>query len=360
MRHVEFQADAFNRMFPASYAKNMVFAPASFEIDCAVWAESLDTIPKAKISEMLGVTLDFESTFRPIIQSYSSTSNGLSCVSARGFCVGELRKTRPAHCLHLERVYDTEVMRASPKTGPETWFRTSMDGEMDDFELPSVGLDDRRYAYYDLVSIDLEWAVPFPVANTRKGKFTTPGGETVELDFLSDVREVCYWEHPAFTMLRLPIRDESALFLLVPKAADADFTEVRKAFTSARVDELLLVSKSLTAAEVFRGPMRISFPSMEIDSSVNLVPAMQYFRIPLKGLSPVTGDASLRECRQRCRFRLAESGRRARIAKDGTVEGGARFGIVAKEITVNRPFLFFVYCERTETVAAAGQFTGRR
>ena len=80
VKHVGFETDAFNRVYPASYRKSFVFSPLSFEMDCVLIAESLDTIPKANVASMMGVVIDFPSAYRPVIEAYASETNGLDCV----------------------------------------------------------------------------------------------------------------------------------------------------------------------------------------------------------------------------------------------------------------------------------------
>lgn len=357
MRHIGFETDAFNRMFPASYQKNVVFSPMSFELDCAVIAECLDTIPKAKISEQLGVVLDFESSYRPMLDFFACRTNGNLVVSARGFCVPEVHKAVPAHRLFLERVYDVEVMRVAPAAGAECWFRASMEGEMEDFALPGNSAAG-KYAFYDLISFSAAWRDSFPVANTRPMRFETADGGAADLEFMSDVREVEAWETKEFTMLVLPLKDEAWFYAIMPNPGQ-DLTSARRAVSSTQIEQLLTVTKSLTEEGVFRGVAEVALPKMELRSRLNMVSAFGYFGIPLQGLNPIAGEATPSECVQWTRFRLSERGRGGDIAEGKSSEERALVGPAAKRFVFSRPFLFFIYHVPSATVPMAGQFTGR-
>lgn len=358
-RHIGFQTDAFNRVFPASFRQTAVFSPASFEIDCALIAESLETIPKANVSETMGIVLDFESTFRPVLETLSVRTNGLSVVSARGFCVPETKGVSPQFRQYLEEIYGAEVLPLYSREGPENWFRATMDGEMENFSLPEDALRSNRYSLYDLVSVSAEWLEPFPVANTREVLFhpddTT---NTVSVVCMSDVRRADTWENDEYSLLKLPLKDGAFFYAMLPKPG-SDLLPVRQDISSLDIDRVLSVTKSITEKGVAHGPCVIVLPKFDLFSRTPFSSVLSYFRIPAKGLVHVAGSRTAREHVQYTRFRLAEHGRSEKPLLQKVAEKVVPIDATTKKLVFNRPFLFFVYHESSATILLAGQFFGR-
>ena len=357
-RHIGFETDAFNRAYPVSYAKNMVFSPASFEIDCVLVAESLATIPKANVSEMMGAVLGFESTYAPILEGLSVRTNGFSFLTTRGFCVPEMKNVRVDHRIYLSRTYGAEIMRKHPARGAESWFRASMDGEMEDFNVTDDSSGGRRYSFYDLVSCKVAWRDPFPTGNTRELAFhRADDTNTVKVTCMSDVRVADTWEADEYTLLRLPLRGDAWFYAALPKEG-GDLTPVRSDFSSIEIDHLLTVMKSVTEKGVSHGPCAIVLPRLQLRSRLDFSGILRYFRIPTKGLVLIDEGAASQEFVQHVRFSLTEhaDGEAPLVRKpDDEI---VPLTPDVKRLVFNRPFLFFVYHEPTETILAAGQFSG--
>lgn len=358
-RQVGFQTDAFNRAYPASLRQTVVFSPASFEIDCALIAETLETIPKANVSETMGIVLDFESTFRPILETFSNRTNGLSVVSARGFCSPELKGVSPQFRQYLEEVYGAEVLPVFPREGAENWFRATMDGEMESFALPLDAMNVNRYSFYDLISVSAEWLEPFPTANTRDVPFHLDDStNTVLVSCMSDVRLASTWENEDYTLLKLPLKGDAFFYAMLPKSG-VDLSPARQDISSIEINRILTVTKSITEKGVSHGPCVIVLPKFDLSYRTPFSAILAYFRIPTKGLVRVAGDRPAREHVQQVRFRLAEHGRYEAPVVQKASEKIVSIDSATKKLVFNRPFLFFVYHESTATVLLAGQFFGR-
>ena len=358
-RHVGFETDAFSRAYPVSYPWNAVFSPASFEIDCALVAESLATIPKANVSELLNVSFDFPSTYRPVVDGLGEPTNGFSFVAARAFCVPSVKTVRAEHRHHLSQEYGAEVLRGYPNRGAESWFRATMGGEMESFALSPDGNDGERFSFYDLVSVKAAWKDPFPTANTRSLAFRPDGGTgSVQVVCMSDVRLADTWETSAYTLLKLPLRGDAWFYAMLPKEGQA-LAAARADLTSAKIDRLLAVTRSVAESGVGHGACAIVLPRLDLFSRLDVTGIFRYFRIPTGGLVHISENGIEKEYVQYVRFRLAEHG-------DGEppLVKKAEGDVVpvtpdVKRLVFNRPFLFFVYHEKTATIPVAGQFTGR-
>ena len=360
VRHIGFEADAFNRVYPTTYRNTFVFSPVSFELDCVQIAESLDIIPKANVASMMGVVIDFPSAYCPILDALETRTNGFSFVSARGFCVPDVRKANVILRSKIQREYRTEVMRVLPKEGAEAWFRASMDGEMENFELPATAVRPDRCSLIDLVSFSVAWRDPFPAANTRMMPFMIDeASNTVDIAFMSDVRIADTWENKEYTLLMLPLKGDASFFALLPKDGYS-VSDARTDMTSIEIDSLISLAKPGTLPNAVHGPCSISMPRLSISSRSSFAGALRYFRVPTTGLSGITGDVTVPggAFEQFTKFSLAECGRDEKPLQQKNPEDVVPVTAETKRLVFDRPFLFFVYHSGTATILAAGQFSG--
>ena len=358
VRHVGFEIDSFNRAYPVSYARSFVFSPVSFELDCVLVAESLDTIPKADVSSMMGVLIDFPSAYRPVLEAFEDRTNGLAVVSARGFCVPDISSASLVFRSHIREEYDSEVMRLFPKEGAEAWFKAMLDGEMDDFEISVDVARSWKYSFYDLISVSAAWEEPFPLESTKKVPFFA-NGDTNGFDVvcMSDVRVAEFLDVKEYSMMKLPLKGGAAFFAVLPK--DGFGLDSAKAdLTSMEIDGIIASFGSDAAPGRYRGPCEITLPRLELLSRTDLSGVFRYFRVPTYGLKHVAAGSSAGDLVQYAKFSLTEHGRgeRALIRKgdDETIPVTPD----TRKAVFNRPFLFFIYHEKTETLLVAGQFAG--
>jgi len=358
VRHVGFETDAFNRVYPASYKNTFVFSPASFELDCVLIAEALDTIPKANVASMMGVVIDFQGAYCPILDALEMGTNGLSYVCARGFCVPDIRAADANFRTRIQREYRTEVLRLVPKLGAEAWFRATMDGEMEDFEISDAAANSGQYMLYDLVSVTAEWADPFPLANTRMRPFRiNDSTNTVDVAVMSDVRIADTLETKEFTLLVLPLKGDAEFFALLPKAGYT-LSDTRVFMTSMEIDGILSFRDPGSSQPALRCPCAIEIPRIEISSRTSFAGALRYFRIPMEGLRSAAGDFPGGDFVQFTKFSIAECGRGKKPPKAKNPEDAVPVAAEVKKVAFDRPFLFFVYHPGTATIPVAGQFMG--
>ena len=342
-RHVGFEADAFNRVYPSAYAKDAVFSPLSFEIDCVAFAETMDTIAKAHVAETMGVLVDLEGVYGPLIEAFDVRTNGFSLVSARAFCVPDMRDSLPAFRRQLQRSLRVETCNLLPKDGAEAWLKATMDGEMEDFELPVSAAVSERYSYYDLVSVKASFLEPLPGDGTRRMQFRRADGTSAEMDFACGACGATVREDRDYSLVRIPLRGESVFFALIPKGK-AGLADVKPEISSLEIDRLLSVSSGGT-------PVRVAIPPVSISSRFEFSQVLRYYRFQYSGLVRIAGARPPREIVQEAKFSLAATDEAAK-----PVEASAD----APEIAFDKPFVFFVYHEATGTMPIAGQFTGVR
>lgn len=357
VRHVGFEVDSFNRAFEVGWSTNVVFSPLSFEIDCAMAAESLETLPRAAVAESMGVLVEFAGVYRPIMESHAVRAGSFGFVSARGFCIPDIRTAKPDFRRMLQRVYGAEVMPAFPAEGAGSWFRATMDGAMEDFSIPTDSAASGRYSFYDLLAVNVEWQEPFPLSNTRTLKFHCADGTDRKLPFMSDVRVADAWDAREYLLMKLPLKGQLDYYAMMPKEG-LSLAAVRQDFSSMEIDLLLTMAGQTGLRGNYHGTAAIVLPRLELASRVDFTSVMRDFRVPLSDLKYLTGRVSPKEYVQHVRFRLAEHGLKETPVERKSEERQVRMSAGTRKFVFNRPFLFFVHDRETQTIPVAGIFTG--
>ena len=360
-----FSVEAFNAGVPAGTAESRVFSPLGFELDSVIMANAFEPIAKSHFAETLGVLTGLEGTYVPMLGHLRevSSTNRLSYVSARAFLVPDFRKVSAAYAQDLQRDYQAEVGLAFPKEGVESWFRVSMEGEMEDFEIPMETSKAERNSFYELASVHISWAEPFPLENRRKKSFF-PNVDDFKnkmlVDMMCDIREVELYTARNYTMGRIPMADGAWFYAVVPHTG-ASLKDVREQITEKNFADLLVMMESITETGVYKGPAVVAIPTMDVTSVNDLTGVMAHFKFPVKGYLKLNGELQGKDFRQIVRFRLDEQGvdaeplmskppaQQMHLVKDKGIHS----------LVLNRPFLYFIYHESTKSILVMGQYTGR-
>ena len=299
-RSLGFGVEAFNSAVPAEAKNSLVFSPLSFEFDSVIMADAYEPITKAHIAETLGVLSDLVVTYEPLMRYYNETAatNHITFLSARAFLVPDYDKVSAAYRQETQRNYGAEVAIRFPPQGPQTWFRTKLDGMFEDFELPPNVAAMEVNSFYDVLYVSVE-------AEGEKvtGKVTP---------------------YAKFDLEKIPLQGEAELYIARPKEG-VSLAELRNEISEANIDELVNVvgeSKVLTV------------PYISLTSNLNIARPMQKFQFPTSGYLRLNGGLKGREFHQYCRFRL--NGRKSKAA-----------------------MVFFVYHRPTNSILVMGQTTGK-
>lgn len=358
--HVRFGADAFNSAVPADTRTSAVFSPYSFEIGCIALSDAFDSITKAHFSETIGVLSDLNEVYGEIMarmKAGAESTNRFSVITARALCLPDIRMASVPYRRELQSLFATEVCPGMPINGAECWLRAAMDGEMEDFDIPIGKVTSDTYAAYDLVSVRFSWAEPFPTENTRMLPFRCADGTTKDVETMCDLRRADLWVNRRYSMVRLPLSDSSWFYALLP-AAGLSLGDIRGEFSSARVDDLLSVMKSVTINGISHGPVALAIPKMDLTTETDLTDVFLHFRFPLKGFERMDGKMRPSLVRQRARLRLDEQGLDPEPLVSKDTESIVHADADTRRFVLNRPFFFFVHHEPTGTIPVAGQFTG--
>lgn len=355
--HYGFEADSFNLAVPSLKSGTKVFSPFFFELDCVVFSACLDTLSRAAIAERLNILSGLDAEFTPILETFGAATNGFSLVGARGFCVPNVPNPNPMFRRTLQRDYGVVTCPDFPVKGANCWFRSMMDGKMEDFSISIDGRGDNRFAYYDLICLRMAWQEPFPTANSRRMKFTCADGTKVDADFMADVRLADTLETSEYQLLRLPLRGGAVFYAFVPKG-DLSIDDLRSKVSSAEIRNLLASMSSVTDPGVERGPTVVVLPRLDVDTTIDLLPILHAVGCPTRGLTGVAGDCAAREIAQRVRFQLFEQGEGEPACAEKPADRQFRTGDCRRKVLLKRPFLFFVVHEPTETIPLMGQYDG--
>lgn len=344
--------DAFNASVPTNSAETVAFSPFSFELDCCVFAEALDPIGRANVSEKLSVMSDFTTAYYPILDTFEemATSNNLVFLSARTLGVNEISRVNAEFKRRLfELKMNSSISLPCPHKGAERWIKAKLDGRMEDFAMPLGKSNHYQYQLVDaaVVSVAL---LPDADCGTSEGNFRKDDGELVKIPFLTFRARVDYLKTAEKTIIRIPLRGGAFLYVMMPEG-EASLTDIRNAITGSSIHPLTLEPFDPGLRGTGKGVCEISIPKMDFISTVDFEKGMEALGIPQQDILYLYPDLRLRSAHQAVRFILNEGN----VPQDNKeVVGTATF-----KTSFNRPFLFFVYFPEVNVITVIGQFTGK-
>jgi len=357
--HSGFGLDAFNRAVSAATRGNAAFSPFSFEVDSVIFSEAFEALTRAKYAETMGVLNGLESAYLPLHEELTrQNGRSMTFLHARAFCVPDERKSHPAYRQWMQKTFSAETFSVGFQKGAECWFRSRMDGEMENFKLPSKVAEDCSYSFYDLVSFRCAWKDPFPTNNTRDIKFQLDDGSNRVLPAMCDLRTADIWTRSNVTILRLPMSDTAWFYALLPSQGRT-VRDIRSELSSATIANIIAGTKSITEDGVTHGSAAIVIPKMDIVCETDLKMPFGYFRFPTTEMERMEKKIQPKFLRQRVRFRLDELGANGLALGDKPAEQIVKATQDTIRFILNRPFLFFIHHEHTSTIPVVGQFMGK-
>lgn len=348
--------DAFNRAISAAVRGNAVFSPISFEFDCVIFSEAFDALTRAKIAETIGVLNGLEGVYAPIAEGLGQLNDDhVLFRRASAFCLPDERKATAAYRKWLQQSFASEAFSMDFRKGAECWFRTRLDGAMEDFAIPDDALSARHYSFFDLIVFRCRVdAVPCATALVAKEKFYPEGEQQASsLDFVTQRKTVDIWKRKNNTVVRMPISNDLSFFAIMPDEKHS-IRSMRNLLTSSTIVDIMSGIKSVTEEGITHGRTDVHVPVMDVTTESDLRLPFNYFRIPLSGMERMDASLNPRKVSQLVRFQLLPS-EVASIPDDGATDTE----LPGSTFSLDRPFLFFVYHEKTQTIPVAGQFTGK-
>lgn len=344
--------DAFNASVPTNFEESVVFSPFSFELDCCVFAEALDPIGRANISEKLSVMSDFTTAYYPILDEFEKTaaSNDFVFLSARTIGVNDIPRVNAEFKKRLfELRMNSSISLPWPHKGAERWLKAKLDGWMEDFVMP-VGK--RNYYQYQIVDAAVVSTALLPDSDctTAEGNFRKADGEIVKIPFLNFRARVDYLRTPEKTLMRIPLRGGAFLYVMMPEG-DATLADVRKSITGDSIHPLTLEPLDPIVRGTGKGVCEISLPKMDFIATADFENGLEALGIPEKDILYLYPGLLSRYAHQSVRFVFDEG----KISQDDKEV----VGVATLKAMFNRPFVFFVYFPERNVIPVIGQFTGK-
>lgn len=348
-----FGIDAFNRSVSAATRGNAVFSPVSFEIDCVIFSEAFGALTRSKIAEAMGVLTGLESVYHPIYQDFSTASDpSFRLLSARAFCLPDEHKTNRTYRQWMQQTFSGEAFSFAYKNGAECWFRARMEGDMENFALPDKAVTDGRYSYFSLHSISCAWQQWSGMSNTVSTvQFHLADKSVRPLPAMTGLCHVDIWKRKNSTVLHWHLEKGVGFFAIVPNE-DLAVRDIRGEFTSNTISEFISVIKSITELNIRHEICQLTLPEIDIASESDMKLVFGYFQFPMTEMERMESGIQPGFVKQHVRFRIQPKTDTLSELPYDNMSGSA------KQVVLNRPFVFFVFHERTQTIPVSGQFTG--
>jgi len=214
---------------------------------------------------------------------------------------------------------------------------------------------DTRLVLTNAIYLNAPWMFPFDEDGTEPGEFTLADGSTVEAEMMRLNAGLTYAEGDGYQAVELPYADGSlAMLVVVPD--EGSFEDVRSTFDP---DALDAVAGELSGAQV-----TLRFPKWEFRTQASLKDALTAMGMPtafeggladFTEMSPRGNDLYISAVVHEAFISVDEEGTEA-AAATAVVVGETSMPEVV-ELTVDRPFLFFLRDRETGALLFMGHVT---
>ena len=244
------------------------------------------------------------------------------------------------------RTADFEAEPDTARRAIDAWVKERTRGKIEELFPPDVITADTRLVLANALYLMARWETPFHESWTEERPFHRIDGTRVAVPFMYGRRDVGYAEGDGWEAVELPYEGERLALLAVGPRAAA-FSDVVEAL--ALPDVLAALGQTTVLLRLPRFEIRQEHPLVEPLLRLGVRDAFDGRRADLSGISPeriFVGDA-----RQKVFIRTDEAG----------TEGAAATGVAMqrlsrpREVTFDRPFVFFVRDRPTGAVLFMGR-----
>lgn len=229
------------------------------------------------------------------------------------------------------------------------WVAKKTENRIKDLLAPGSITPDTRLVLTNAVYFNAAWRVPFDVANTAVGSFTTDTGSAVQVPMMHGSFEVPYASGADFAAVELPYDgSELSMVLVLPK----DLQAFEGALTATRVDEIVA---AMTTYQV-----DTAMPTFEFTSKFGLVKPLtdMGMGVAFSGaadLSGINGQGGLliQDVIHQSFVKVNEAGTEA-AAATAVLVGETSVPLPAA-ISLDKPFLFFIRDIQTKAILFVGR-----
>ncbi|XP_029382445.1 plasminogen activator inhibitor 1 isoform X1 [Echeneis naucrates] len=217
--------------------------------------------------------------------------------------------------------------------------------------------DETRMVLLNALHFQALWKVPFDPTLTQERIFHCPNGSTIPVHMMRLTSHFNYGEFVTndgvdYDVIEVPYEGDSLSMLLVsPFEPEVPLSELSAALTSKKIQQWTTELRSVKR--------RLSMPRFILDSEVNLKQALlnlglrDMFSLATADFTRITTDERLcvSKVLQRVKIEVNERG-----TKGAAGTAAVMFSRMAvEEITLDRPFLFFIQHKHTGAILFMGQ-----
>ncbi|TYL39940.1 serpin family protein [Natronococcus pandeyae] len=246
-----------------------------------------------------------------------------------------------------ERLVDFAGSPEEARQEINAWVEEQTNDRIEDLLPESTISESTRLVLTNAVYFLAAWKHDFDPADTAPGPFTSLGGSETEVELMHQREELRYAEVDGHQLVELPYaNDDTSMVVVLP--AEGEFESFEESLTVDRLATML--------GETSRPEVDLALPKFGIESAFSLVDVMQELGMErafgggadFSGMAD--GDSSdlyVGDIVHESFLEVDEEGTEAAAATAVVMDESAAAEQV--EITVDRPFLFYVRDRPTET-----------
>jgi serpin B len=232
------------------------------------------------------------------------------------------------------------------------WVAEQTEGRIEDL-IPAGAIDDlTRMVLTNAIYFNAAWRYPFDEAATQDGTFHLPDGGEVTVPMMRQTEYLGYAEGEGYQVVDLPYDgNELSMVLLVPD--ESTFAEFERSLDAGTVDGIL--------GDLRRNQVALTMPKFEFDAKLGLANTLAAMGMPdaFSGSADFSGMTGERD------LFISDVVHQAFVSVDeaGT-EAAAATAVIMKltsapepatELTVDRPFIFFIRDIETGAILFVGR-----
>ncbi|XP_075896624.1 plasminogen activator inhibitor 1 [Nelusetta ayraudi] len=363
-RQTDFGLQVFSQLARSSAQTNVVLSPYGVASVLAMAQLGAAGKTRRALTSAAGFSLLDRGASRQqrLLQRDVSSEDGVEVAS--GVMVERKMSLEKGYRRALAKAFQTHPHQVD-FTRPEkavavinSWVSDHTAGAIPEFLEPGSLTDETRLVLLNALHFKALWKVPFDPKLTQERMFHCANGSSVPVHMMRLTNRFNYGEFVTaegldYDVMEVPYEGDSLSMLLVsPIEAEVPLSMLLEEFTSQRIQQ-------------WRGEMRnvrrqLAMPRFSLDSEVNLKPTLvgmglgDMFNLATADFTRITTDERLcvSKVMQKVKIEVNEQG-----TKGAAATAAVMFSRMAvEEITLDRPFLFFIQHKPTGTLLFTGQF----
>ena len=373
-RPSDFEIRGWNAVMSETNVANSVFSPIGLAISVAMLGEGTGGTHRANIAESFGLLSDFGNAFSYVFKSYAaaSASNAVSITVAPSLWSRQPNKLDLDYRHSLLRNFEAETGNLQHLLSINAWTEAKTDGRIP--EIVSEIPPHTDILLLNAIAFEGAWEKGFDPAQTTQDDFRCEDGTARKVPMMHGERLVTRVQTADYAAIRLPFAASGVSMLYLLPAEKAKIAAFRSRWgKDLSIDELKSLFRVGTGAEVSTLSLKLAVPRMEIDSRWSLRPIISAFKVPVSGYARIGADFKIDAILQAAYVKVSETGYSLTpgVVPPPKQEAPMRPGWrgrrereeapppATESFLLNRPFMFLVWDESTDTIILAGQFNGR-